>query len=58
MNDGLYLNNFMDEYYELEDEADICDLVEGMSLHDGIDGLMSSEYSDRDKLEDTEADYS
>ncbi|NQY79198.1 MAG: hypothetical protein HRT47_02680 [Candidatus Caenarcaniphilales bacterium] len=56
MNDGLYLENFMDEYYELENEEDICDLVEGMSLHDGIEGLMNSEYREKDDI-DTEMDY-
>ena len=50
MNNGTYLENFMDEYYELEDDEDICDLVEGLSLHDGIEGLISSEYSERDHI--------
>ncbi|MCH2227913.1 MAG: hypothetical protein MK033_09075 [Candidatus Caenarcaniphilales bacterium] len=58
MSEGIYLNNFMDEYYELEDEEDICDLVEGMSLHDGIDGLMDSEYTEReDERENIKFDY-
>jgi hypothetical protein len=40
MNDGMYLEDFIEEYYDLEDEEDICDLLEGLSMHDGIEDLL------------------
>ena len=52
MNEGLYLDNYLDEFYELEDEADICDLVRGMSFHEGIDSLMDTEYNKEREEED------
>ena len=51
MSDGLYLDNYLDEFYELEDEDDICDLVRGMSFHEGIDNLMDNEYKREEEVE-------
>ena len=48
MNDGMYLEDFIDEYYDLEDEEDICDLLEGLSLSDGITDLLEDIEDERD----------
>jgi hypothetical protein len=48
MNDGMYLEDFIDEYYDLEDEEDICDLLEGLSLSDGITDLIEDIEDERD----------
>ncbi len=52
MNDGMYLEDFIDEYYDLEDEEDICDLLEGLSLSDGITDLLEDIEDERDLQRD------
>ena len=48
MNDGMYLEDFIEEYYDLEDEEDICDLLEGLSMQDGIEDLLEDIEDERD----------
>jgi len=48
MNDGMYLEDFIEEYYDLEDEEDICDLLEGLSMHDGLGSLLEDIEDERE----------
>jgi hypothetical protein len=48
MNNGIYLEDFIEEYYDLEDEDDICDLLEGLSLSDGITDLLGDIEDERE----------